>query len=114
MSMYELGSLALIIVAAVAMIKVFIVNPYRGVRHVANAIRPNADKYDKEESKEVLRVVGNQTLNYFGVIGSFLLVVILALPIAFLDLPYLINLILGLGAATFLVFSYYHFQNRDY
>jgi hypothetical protein len=112
--MYELGTFALIIVGMGAAVKVFIINPYRGAKHVANVVRPNADKYDKEDSKEVLRVVGNQTLNYFGFIGSFLLVSILAIPIALLRLPYFINLILGLGAASFVVFSYYHFQNRDY
>ena len=112
--MYELGTLALIIVGMAAAIKVFIVNPYRGAKHVANVIRPNANKDDKEESKEVMRVVGNQALNYLGFIGSFFLVVILAIPIGLLHLPYFINLILGLGAAAFLVFSYYYFQNRDY
>ena len=112
--MYELGTLGLIIVGMAAAIKVFIVNPYRGAKHVANVIRPNADKDVKEESKEVLRVVGNQALNYFGFIGSFLLVFILALPIGLMHLPYLINLILGLCAAAFLIFAYYHFQNRDY
>jgi hypothetical protein len=97
-----------------AAIKFFVVNPYRGARHVANVVRPNADKYEKEESKEILRVVGNQTLNYFGFLGSCLLILVLTFPIALLHLPYIINLILGLSAAAFLVFSYYHFQNRDY
>lgn len=112
--MVELETFALIIAGMAAAIKVFIVNPYRAAKHVTNVVRPNADKCEKDEAKEVLRVVGNQTLNYFGFIGSFLLIAIFALPIALLHLPYLINLILGLGAATFLVFSYYYFQNRDY
>ncbi len=112
--MYELGTLTLIIAASAAVIKVFIVNPYRGARHISNIVRPNADKHDKEESKEVLRVVGNQSLNYLGFLGSFFLVAILAFPLALLQLPYIANLILGIGAVAFLVFSYYHFQNRDY
>jgi hypothetical protein len=112
--MIELGTVALIIVGMAAAIKFFVVNPYRGARHIANVVRPNADKYEKQESKEVLRVVGNQTLNYFGFLGSCLLISVLTIPIALLHLPYIINLALGLIAAAILVFSYYHFQNRDY
>ena len=112
--MIELGTVALVIAGMAAAIKFFVVNPYRGVRHITNVVRPNADKYEKEESKEVLRVVGNQTLNYFGFLGSCLLVFVIGFPIALLHLPYIINLVLGLCAAVFLVFSYYHFQNRDY
>ena len=112
--MYELGTLALIIAGSAAVIKVFVVNPYRGARHISNIVRPNADKHDKEESKEVLRVVGNQSLNYVGFLGSLFLVAVLAFPVALLSLPYMANLILGVGALIFLVFSFYHFQNRDF
>jgi hypothetical protein len=112
--MIELGTVALVIAGMAAAIKFFVVNPYRGARHIANVVRPNADGEEKEESKEVLRVVGNQTLNYFGFLGSCLLILVFSIPIALLHLPYVINLILGFSAAAFLAFSYYHFQNRDY
>jgi hypothetical protein len=110
----EFGTVALIIAGMAAAIKLFVVNPYRGARHIANVVRPNADKYEKEESKEVLRVVGNQTINFFGFFGSCLLILLLAIPIASLHLPDIANLTLGVCAAALLVFSYYHFQNRDF
>lgn len=112
--MIELGSLALIIVALAAGVKFFIINPYNGVKHIANVVRPNTEKNDKEESKEVLSVVGNQALNFFGFWISCLIVVALSILIVFLHLPYIVNLILGIGAAVFLILSYYYFQNRDY
>lgn len=112
--MIELGTVALIIVGMAAAVKLFVVNPYRGARHIANVVRPNVDKYEKEESKEVLRIVGNQAFNFFGFLGCCLIILVLTIPIAFLHLPYIINLILGICAAALLVFSYYHFQNRDY
>jgi hypothetical protein len=110
--MYELGSLALIIVVAVAMIKVFIVNTYRGVRHVSNAIRPGANKSEKEESIEVIKEVGHQASNNLGFMGSLFAVGFVALPIMLLNLPYIINLILGIAAAIFIFISYNYFQNR--
>jgi hypothetical protein len=110
--MYELGTFALFIAAAFAVIKVFIVNPYRGARHISNAIRPSANKADKEESIEVIKEVGHQASNYLGFIGSFSAIAILAVPIALLGLPYILNLFLGIAGLILLVISYYHFQNR--
>lgn len=112
--MYELGSLALIIVAAVAIVKVLIVNPYRGVRHVSNAIRPGANKNDKEESIEVIKEVGHQASNYLGFMASCFAVILVSLPIMVLRLPYIVNLFLGLVGAILLFISYNYFQNRQH
>lgn len=112
--MIELGTVALIIVGMAAAVKLFVVSPYRGARHIANVVRPNADKYDKDESKEVLREVGNQSFNFLGFMGACFLVSVLSLPIALLQLPFFANLLLGIAAAIFLVFSYSFFQNREY
>jgi hypothetical protein len=112
--MYELGALVLIIVAAVAMVKVLIVNPYRGVRHVSNAIRPGANKNDKEESIEVIKEVGHQASNYLGFMGTFFVLILASLPISLLKLPYIVNLFLGITGAVLLLISYNYFQNRQY
>ena len=108
------ATFALIIIGLVAAIKIFIVNPYRGARHIVNVVNPNAKEYEKEESKEVIKGVGNQALNYFGFLGTFFALIALATGIAMIKLPYVVNLILGIGAACVLVLAYYHFQNRDY
>jgi hypothetical protein len=111
--MYELGTLALIIVAAVAMVKVLIVNPYRGVRHVANTIRPGANKNDKEESIEVIKEVGHQASNYLGFLGSCFALILVSFAIMLVRLPYIVNLFLGIAGAIFLLISYNYFQNRQ-
>ncbi len=112
--MYELGTLALFIVAAVAMVKVLIVNPYRGVRHVSNAIRPGANKNDKEESIEVIKEVGHQASNFVGFIGTLFLLILASIPIILLKLPYVVNLFLGILGAVLLFISFNYFQNRQH
>ena len=112
--MGSIGTFALIIIGLAAAIKIFIINPYRGARHIANVVNPNAKEYEKEESKEVIKGVGNQALNYFGFMGTFLGLTILGAGVAMLGLPYAVNLILGIGATCVLFLAYYYFQNRDY
>ena len=111
--MSPLATFALILVGLVAAIKIFIVNPYIGARHIANVVNPNAKENEKEESKEVIKGVGNQALNYFGFMGTLIALIALGTGIAMLGLPYVVNLILGIGAACVLFLAYYHFQNRD-
>ena len=112
--MYELGSLALFIAGVGVVVKVFIINPYRGVRHVSNVIRPGANKNDKEESIEVIKEVGHQASNYLGFMGSCFAVILASLPIMLLKLPYIVNLFLGIAAAILLWISYNYFQNRQH
>jgi hypothetical protein len=110
---YELGTIALILCVLAAWIKVFLINPYRGARHIANIVSSTADVEEKENSKEVLKDVGNSTINFLGFMGSCIGMAFLSLPIALLRLPYFVNLILAIGAVGLLMLSYSYFQNRS-
>jgi len=100
-------------VGVAAWVKIFLINPYKAARHVINVVNPNADVEEKDESKDAIKTFGTAFINFFGFFGSCLAMSFLAIPIATLKLPYLVNLMLALSAVVLLVLSYFYFQNRD-
>lgn len=103
------------IVFTIAGIIVFVkiaTSPIRGARHVYKALSPKADKFDRDESREILRDTGSAVGSYLGFMFTFFFILLVATAVALLQLPYIVNLVLGLVGAGILAYSYVYFQNR--
>lgn len=95
----------------IVMVKV-VTSPIRGARHVYKALSPKADKFDRDESREIIRDTGSAVGSYLGFIFTFLFLLLIATAVALLQLPYIVNLVLGLIGAGILAYAYVYFQNR--
>jgi hypothetical protein len=87
-------------------------SPIRGARHIYNAVSPNINASDKEESKEILKDSATQASSCLGFMFSCLIAMLIFFLISMLNLPYILNLILGICGAIFLYVAYVYFQNR--
>lgn len=109
---YSIPGFIVLTVVGIAVFVRMATSPIRGAHHVYKAISPKANSADKEESKEILKDTGTQISSYLGFLFSFLVLCLAGGLVAMLDLPYAINLILGIGGAVLLFFSFNFFQNR--
>jgi len=81
-------------------------------KHLSNAVSLNVNSSDKKEQKKIVRDAATRVSSYASFIASVFVLIFLYFLVAFLNLPYIINLILGLCAAAALYFSFNYFQNR--
>jgi predicted PurR-regulated permease PerM len=109
---FAIPAILVFTVVGVAIFVRIITSPIRGAKHIYNATNPNANPSDKKESREILKETSNQVSNYLAFMFSCFALIALIGLVAILQLPYLVNLILGLLAAALLVYLYFYFQNR--
>jgi fatty acid desaturase len=109
---YAVPAFIVFTITGIIVIVKIVTSPYRGAKHVYKSFSPKADKYDRAESREILRDTGSAVGSYLGFIFTFLLILLIAAAIAVIQLPYFVNLVLGLIGAGILFLAYVYFQNR--
>jgi len=96
----------------IAVIIRIVTSPSRGAKHIRNAVSSNVNASDKKESKEIISDAATRVSSYVGFMGSFFVLIMLFFLVALLNLPYILNLVLGLCGAAALYLSFNYFQNR--
>lgn len=109
---YAIPAFIVFTVVGIAVIIRIVTSPIRGARHIKNAVSSSVNKSDKEESKEIIRDAATRVSSYVGFMFSLFVLILLFFLVALLNLPYILNLILGLCGAAALFFSFNYFQNR--
>ncbi len=67
---------------------------------------------DKKEPKKIVRGAATRVSRYASFIVSVFVLIFLYCLVASLNLPYILNLVLGLCGAAALYLSFNYFQNR--
>lgn len=110
--LYTIPGIIVFTVVGTAIFIRIIISPIRGARHLHNVLNPHVDSADKEESKEILKDSATSVSSYLGFMFTVFVLLLAVLLVSLLGLPYIFNLILGVGGAALLYFSYNYFQNR--
>ena len=109
---YAIPAFIVFTVVGIVVLVRIVTSPIRGAKHLKNAVSSNVNKSDKEESKEIIRDAATRVSSYLGFMFTLFALILLFFLVALLNLPYILNLILGICGAAALFFSFNYFQNR--
>jgi uncharacterized protein YqhQ len=109
---YAIPAFIVFTIAGIVVFVRIVTSPIRGAKHIRNAVSSKANSSDKEESKEIISDAATRVTSYLGFMASFFVLIMLFFLVALLNLPYILNLVLGLCGAAALYLSFNYFQNR--
>ncbi len=81
-------------------------------KNLSNAVSSNVNSSVKKEPKKIVSDAATRVSSYANFITSVFVIIFLYFLVVWLNLPYIINLILGFCAAAALYFLFNYFQNR--